>query len=363
MSETTLPPMHSDFHRWYREVSVEENRERLQRRWTGLATVIQSLDQNLIENLLRIVFRSKSVTTPEAIQNFRQVFKTADDLFDMEGNDRELEVLSGSVLAVLLEASNDLSAWTAIAVTTSSLNGKRPLQLPMDLVAAAENSIARTAEANRKRPSLRSTHLDAPKLDFAKAKEKLTTIDGAGIGATLDTAAETINGSLLAMVRKVNASIQATETYIAIQDEELNMLWWVLGERSDGVKKAFGSIPEKERPLIFATELANATTFLPGPRSVEGLLTRAGLKSNKTHTIPDVINACNIEWLQTVLLEDSSSPLSQPIQCAIRRRLETQDDTSWISGWAAGCGVDATAAFPALTLGKLFYREQLLSIF
>src|SRR5580658_21425 len=116
MPEATLPSMHPDFHRWYREVSVEENRERLQRRWTGLATIVPRLDRYLVENLLRIAFRSKSLATPEAIQKIRQAFKTADDLFDMEGNDRELEVLSGSVIAVLLEASNDLSAWTAIAV-------------------------------------------------------------------------------------------------------------------------------------------------------------------------------------------------------------------------------------------------------
>lgn len=363
MPEHTQPTMHTDFPRWYREVSVEENRDRLQRRWMGLSSILPTLDQAAVENLLRTVFHAKSGPTPEAIEKIRQAFKVADDLFDLQGNDREVEVLSGSILAVLLEKNDHLSGWAALAITTSALNGKRTLQLPLDLIALAENAIARIAEKNRERPNLQSAKLDAPKIGFAKAKEKLTTIDAVGIGATFDAAAEAINLSLSNMVKEFNSSIDATADFIAIQDEELNMLWWVLGERSDGVKKIFTAIPERQRPLILGAELADATTYLPGPRSIGGLLTRAGLESKHTLTIPDAVNACDKAWLEPLSNNKAVSPLSQPIHFAIQRKLETGDEASWISGWAGSCGLDATLSFPSLTLGTLFYRERLLSIF
>src|SRR6266568_5807204 len=52
-------PMHSEFPRWYREVCVEEDRERLHRRWTGVVTLVSGMTGRDVETMLRIVFRSK----------------------------------------------------------------------------------------------------------------------------------------------------------------------------------------------------------------------------------------------------------------------------------------------------------------
>jgi GTPase-associated system helical domain len=178
-----------------------------------------------------------------------------------------------------------------------------------------------------------------------------------------DTAAEAINATFGTMAKKFNSAVEATADFVAIQDEELEMLWWVLGERSNGVKKSFSSIPEAERPLVLSAELAQATIYLPGPLSVEGLLTRAGLKSSKTFTIPQVVNACAHGWLEPFVSGKAISPLLQPIHFAIQRKLETGDETSWVSGWAGSSSLDATTVFPSIILGLLFYRERLLSIF
>ena len=169
---------------------------------------------------------------------------------------------------VVMDQNDDLSASTALAISTSALAGMRPLALPMDLAGVAEQAIARIAEANRVRPKLNEMLLEPQTLTFVKAKEKLTTIDGVNIHAMVDGMASAINIALGGVANKVNAIVSKTSTFITIQDEELDMLWWVLGERSVGVKKPFESIPEKERPLIFAAELAQATAYLPGPRSI-----------------------------------------------------------------------------------------------
>ena len=90
---------------------------------------------------------------------------------------------------------------------------------------------------------------------------------------------------------------------------------------------------------------------------------RAGLKGNKKLTIPEAVNACDASWLESLAQSDDVSPLLLPIHFAIGRKLETKDDASWVAGWANSCGIDEKHSFPALTLGNLFYRERLLSLF
>jgi len=364
MADTTPSTMHGDFPRWYREVDVEENRDRLQRRWTAVSSLVPTLDKVKVESLLRVVFRSKGALTSEGIGTIRAAFKAADDLFDMQGNDREVEILCGCILAVLLELNGTLPPWTALAVSTSALNGSRATQLPMNLTVAAENAIARMAEQNRVRPNLQDAKLQTPTVAFTKAKEKFqAALDAASLSGAFDAAAEATNLTLASMAKKFNSAIDKTAAFIAIQDEELEMLWWVLGERSDGTKKPFKKVPEKARPLVFGTELADATASLPGPLSIDGLLLRAGLKSDQTFTIPAAINACDKSWLESIVDDNHGSSLSQPIHFAIKRKLETGDESSWVSGWAASAGIGGDVVYPSLILGRLFYRERLLSIF
>jgi hypothetical protein len=199
---------------------------------------------------------------------------------------------------------------------------------------------------------------------FAAAKEKVQQqFDANGVAAAFDAAAAAVGAGLESMRMRLAAAVDSTSRYIAIQDEELEMLWWVLGERSEDLKQPFKDIPAKAQPLVLAKELADATQFLPGPISTKGLLSRAGLKESKKVTIPDSVNACDGAWLKSLGPLDKVSAVSHPLHFAIARKLETSDDTSWVAGWAHSCGVDENHNFPILTLANLFYRERLLSLF
>jgi limonene-1,2-epoxide hydrolase len=222
MSNDGITTMHPDFPRWYREVGVDENRDRLQRRWMGVSAFVRGMTEKDIENALRVVFRAKSTATAEGLARIRQIFKDADDLFDMNGNDREMEVLCGAGLAVLIERNDDLAASGALSVTTAALNGTRAAELPMNLLALAETAIGRIAEGNRKRPDLQHGLTVLPKVTFATAKEKVQQFDANGVSAAFD-AAETAVAAGLENIRKWLASAaDSTSRYIAIQDEELD---------------------------------------------------------------------------------------------------------------------------------------------
>lgn len=363
MSDKGNPAMHPEFPTWYREVDLGENRDRLQGRWKGVSTVVGQATRADVEALLAIVFRARRPSSIEGLAHIRQQFKNADESFEMSGNNKELEILSGATLAVLLERTDETAAFTALAVTAASLNGARITDLPMNLPSLAEAATAKLSEQRRQRPKLDRQRLKAvPKVDFAEAKAKFQAQPNAtGMDAALDIAADSVNLALDTMGKLLSTSLRENDTFIAIQDEELELLWWIIGEHSDDLNQRFDEVSPNVRPLVFAKELADATEFLPGPLSIRSLLSRVGLRAETMLTIPDAVNACDDAWLARLLSRDNVSALVYPIHFAIERKLETGDDTSWLAGWAKACGIEEQRSFSELDLGCLFYGERLLS--
>jgi hypothetical protein len=156
-----------------------------------------------------------------------------------------------------------------------------------------------------------------------------------------------------------SSNIGKIEDYFTIQDEELQMLWWLLGERSIDRNCAFSSLSAVERPLVLAKELAGLTGYLPGPFAIKSILSRAGLRDSDELTIVECVNAGDQEWLKWLVDDQQPSPVTRPIHAAVSRKLETGDNESWISGWAAAAEIDSAQKVSALQLGLLFYRECL----
>jgi hypothetical protein len=299
----------------------------------------------------------------EAVARIRAPFKAADPAFEMHSNARELEVLSGGALVVLLGSEAPLAAAAALAVMTTSLEGARSYELPMNLVSIAESASVVISEANRKRPDLGSIlGSDAPKVDFTKAIAKLKeAFDVNNASSALTLAAESTRGALVDMQKRLANAMSAANRFMTTQDEELQMLWWLVGGRSWDFDTPFVDLGNM-RCLVLAKELAGLTKRLPGPRSVKGLLSRAGLDARVQVTIPSAVNACDLPWLTALVTGMSPSPITQPIHFAIARKVETKDDSSWIAGWAATVGIDATSALPNLNLSTQFFRERLLAL-
>ena len=359
---TTLgKPMHQDFARWYETVSLGENAARRQGRWEGISSVVGDASQEMVEALLRLAYNTRQVPLQSTIQTIRQHFKTADETFEMSGNDRELQVLSGACLAALMEDSDaDEAAVAALAVTTAALVTGRKTNLPMDLASLGERAINLLSEKNRKRPSLAISN--APlKVDFEKSVAKVTEQqDWTGIAQAFTLAADSTRVAIRSLTTRQNQMMSATERFIRVQDEELQMLWWLTGQRSGDYACAFDAVPADAQPFVFASELAVATEFLPGPSSVKAILSRAGLKGGKTVAITAAVDAPSSEWLQGMVEDIDPSPVSTPLHYAIKRQLEIGAGEAWVPAWASATGINAEHALSRLTLGELFYRERLL---
>lgn len=365
MANTEPLPMHPDFARWHASIGLGDDAARRQSRWAGVSAVAQDADSTDIEALLRLAFKSRQLAAAAQVQKIRQAFKTADATFEMEGNDRELQVLAAASLVTLLSMGDNWGAEAALAITTASMAGARKPDLPMELHVVAEGAIDQVAETNRERPHLAAhTGTDAPKFDFEKAAAKAKAEPNAeGFAQAFALAADAARAAFGQIASRQAIAVREMDKFLRVQDEELQMLWWLTGQRSFDLDCAFDAVPVDAQPLVFAKELAASTEFLPGPASVKALLSRAGIKNRKKIALSAAINATDSAWLRTVVPEGELSPLSTPIHYAIKRQLETGAGDAWIPGWAAAVGVAANFTLPSLTLAVLFYRERLLLLF
>jgi hypothetical protein len=143
MADESILPMRDEFPRWYRQVDVSENRPRLDARWQGVSSLVRAADRKSVETMLAVLLKAKSRPVAEALAALRGHFKAADDLFEMSGNDRELEILCGTALAAILDATSDVAAQTALMTSVGFFAGARKADFPFDFAATAETTIAR----------------------------------------------------------------------------------------------------------------------------------------------------------------------------------------------------------------------------
>lgn len=351
-------PVHPDFARWYSAVGLGDDESRRKGRGEGVRLVAERADNSMVETLIRLAFNSRQKAPESAVKEIRGILKEADETFEMQDNDRELQILAGASLAVLMESESESAAYAALAVTTTGFAGARKTDLPMDLEGLAEAALLRIAAANRERPDLAS-HLpdDDDELDFGAIPELVRQDQSmAKVITALEKVAEAMGG----VAERQSEALQAMDTFIRIQDEELQMLWWLTGQRSKDCKCAFSDVPVEAQPLVFGAELADATQILPGPPSAPAMLSRAGVKDKKKIAVSAAINAADEAWLRHLLGDYNPSPVTMPLHNAIHRQLETGPGDTWVAGWASATGVGDNQTLPGLTLGTLFYRERLL---
>jgi len=358
-------PMHPDFARWYSAVSFGDDARRRQSRWDGLLKVVTNANREVVEALVRLAYGTRAVPERSILQGIRQDFKDTDETFEMVGNERELQVLAGACLAVLMEDScEEEGSAAALAVTTAALGRARTLDLPMDLVDMAESAIVRRANENRERPSIGDLSSDPPKFDFEKSSAKVReTPNWDGVAEGFALAADAVRTAMRTLAARQTTALSAAEAFIRVQDEELQMLWWLMGGRCNDYDSTFDGIPVEVQSFVFGDDLADATTVLPGPSSIRAILSRAGLKERKKISVVAAVNAPKTVWLKSLMNGAEVSSVSTPLHFAIQRQLETGAGDAWVAGWAASTGIDATHSLPSLTLGELFYRERLLILF
>lgn len=355
-----MPP---EFPSWYSHVDLENNADKRQARWNAIEAYLQDEDGVDVEMLVKLAHDFRQQPTQDQLTAFRQYYREHDETFPSSGNDKELQLLAGSCLAVL--AHNDdysQSAEAALALVTASFNGAREIELPINLIEIADKSIISQGIKDRRRSNFIKSTVSLNKISLKEVAESVVN-SWAQVSQAFTSTESIVNEKLLPQIQeKINADIMNAKKIIEIQDEELQMLWWVVGEYSHSVDCPFDKLDPNSKALILAAELSDATQLIPGPVAIKALLSRAGLtKQRKKIKFTSAINSAPEEWLKSQLEGKSISPLTTPIHFAIERQLETGAGESWVAGWSASTNIDKDFTLSAIDLSMLYYHESLLA--
>tara|TARA_R110001599_G_scaffold163952_1_gene353321 strand:+ start:4626 stop:5702 length:1077 start_codon:yes stop_codon:yes gene_type:complete len=355
--------MHPEFPSWYSHVDLENNSDKRQARWNAIETYLEDEDGVDVEMLLKLAHTFRQKPNQDQLTAFRQYFRDHDETFPSSGNEKELQLLAGSCLAVL--ANDDdyrKSPEAALAIITADFSGAREIELPINLIEIANESIISQGIKDRRRSNFSKSTVSLNTISLKTIAESVVN-NWTQVSQAFSSTESIINENLLPQIqKKINADIGNAKKLIEIQDEELQMLWWVVGEYSHSADCPFDKLEPNSKALILAAELSDATKLIPGPAAIKALLSRAGLiKQKKKIKLTSAINSAPEAWLSSQLEGKKISPLTTPIHFAIERQLETGAGDSWVAGWSASTSIDKEFSLATLDLGMLYYRESLLA--
>lgn len=355
----SIAPMPPEFIVWHRTLVVEGSNSDATRYWEEIAEFRARITTfRDAETVVRIALRSKQRPHAESVARVRAALQEVAPDLASEGAEREFELSCAAVCMNFLLARGSLSAEIALLLSTGSVSGKRAPQHCASLCVAAEAALLTFGDRARQRPPLKL--------------EALTKLDENAVALSMrtappeDAAAHAARGSGAAVqhvasyLRSLQRVMNIVDQTLKAQDEELQMLWWLMGGTSKDLATPFTNLG-LQRPLVLAKELAAQTTQLPGPRSVEALLARSGISRDLPTSVSQVVNAADTGWLERVLGNLTALPSVLPLHAAIAGRLETGDAAAWIPAWNAATSLDASVDFDAMALALQFYRERLIA--
>jgi hypothetical protein len=338
--------MPTDFPSWYETLEAGIG-GKAATRWNGVAKAIAEAKAGDEEALIRLAFKSARLKPEQAVANrIIESIRSGDPTFGTDAAEREIQILAASALVVQLKTST----FAGLALTTASMEGARKLDLPMDLIGMAENSVSEHAKTTRARTKVKP---------IAAAIVDWSITEGQDTPTMLQSFHTAVNKAINLSTNRFNESLQQAKNQQELTDEELQMLWWLIGGHTASGQPIADLQPD-ERPFIVGEELATRTVRHPGPLAITALLSRASLERKTKIKVIEAVNAMDNAWCRKIVDTLTISPVTHPIHEAIRRRNETGAGPNWVKNWAAVCEIHENHALSPLRLSELFYRERLL---
>ena len=297
----------------------------------------------------------------ELHQKLFDAYKGKDKDFGAEDNAYELKVLGGCILALAMSDEKAPNLLVANAIVSACFVGSRVPSVGFDLVGVAKNVLAvggvkargRQALLPVKRPLFPTKKIDDALAAMDAAKDLNTWI------AQIRSAYAELVGHLGVVHRSLFEQADQSQRLLAIQDEELDVLWWVFGGRSVLLEVPFESIAKAARPIALGREIAGMTVFDTPPPSIAGILGKVGQFGDDDLTVKDAVNAyIKLGAIDPNLMTPCET--LTPIHFALARARETKGGEEWISGWSGATQLPKTVSLKRTEMAIQTCREVLL---
>lgn len=351
--------MHRDFADWYRLVDVNPSPETLRFRWKGIEACTRAKATTLSPTDIPRIALGLLPQDAQVVENFRSPFKSADATFRMGGNELELQVLAEGVLLHLMQEKDEEAVPAALGLLTANARGLGPQPPHPELIARARDFVRGWAidvrtpqeiQVRKLNPNgsrhLASASSKAAEGELAEAFAALTEAHKAHDEA--ESSLSTVLASLSDTLLRENEILQ----------EQVDVLWWVLGESSNSLHQHLGAVGMPAACLVIAMELSQLIHNPPRPSTADALCERvlriASRKAPAKISIRKAVNATprdwRHEWLGSRDDVDRTGALV-PVLLAVRKSLATPGEDEWAPAFGAivNFGADAQLSPQDLT--------------
>lgn len=346
---------------WLRPASMGTDPSWTKNRQAAVVELVGELEDSLITNLIRLVY-SRPVDSDDTMLEFRRTFKKHDANFQMSGNDSELLTLSGCTLAVALHSDTVTAAKVATMLLAASAGKSRVPAVEIDLVGMAEDKLLGAARAWRQRPQfeISASDWEEPTAEDEDEESGETAeeveVEQPPTVESLAVDSERLEEQCDELVEQQ----QKMQRLLALQDEEIEILWWLISGWSKTAERSFDEIAVASRAIVIAADLARKNTQPVEMPSLGAIFSRAGVDSSDKFTIPEAVNACGVEVIKRIQEAGTTSATLTPVTLALERALETGCNKDWIVAWSGVTGLDANQAINSANIAMQFYRESLV---
>ncbi|UQY81512.1 GTPase-associated system all-helical protein GASH [Ralstonia pseudosolanacearum] len=202
---------------------------------------------------------------------FEAAVKESDIHFSLNIDKAEAERIAALLLRDLVWRSG---AQCSLAALVASYCGRREVRGGGDLLAEARDAIGVSAGERRIAPTEKKVVMPQAKDLKAELDAAQTNFQGPTVRAAIDAVAVDLRDGATKMANATNDVVSSLRGDVVRLAEEVDMLWWHLGDWSELIGKRRTSLSAPSAALVSAAELGGFVRLIPGPYGVYGLLRR-----------------------------------------------------------------------------------------
>ncbi|MCR1795580.1 GTPase-associated system all-helical protein GASH [Leptospira sp. id769339] len=315
------------------------------------------LNQDKIITLVRVCYGLKRSGDLEWI---RDAFANTDPSFTLVDNENEVAVLA----AALLNISIKEKPFSCLALLCGSVAGGRKLKVRSFSFQEVNDELLNHSARDREKKNVdlkqlkiasKSKHTAAIEAipssnDWSKLADVIKQVSNESLGVSNSL------GGILASLLQVNDHLQ----------EEVDILWWHIGNWSRNLNEPFSDINLKLIPILAGIDLADLSRTISGPVAAPAILhkTLSLNKNTKTSaqiTISEMANEYPLEKYECLKFTDNLKVFSDlcPVLYSIFKFNEIGDASAWEKSYKKDTEFDPQKKFSLLELGIQSYRERL----
>jgi hypothetical protein len=351
--------MNSNFPTWYREVDLEPTEDMLKKRWASIDSLAKEATVSDIEEIIRFFLTKGELGRCTSMLN--EAFQKTDTMFVVKNNERELVVLSGTLLVRIVESRADIAPFVCLGVECYSFYVSAPTHPLPDIIKILKDHFRTLSKEVR---SYKPKMVPLKTLNLKSSIENLqAAASDSALPKVIDADVKAHTAIHIAWQGLRQAWSQSITDPLAVLAEETELLWLLQCGYIESLDTSVHKLRSDHACLVLAEQLASSTHFVPGPMSllamVEALIGKTSDQGDTETTLISAIFESNMEWRK----ERTAGPPTKlaPINSLLLKSIEFADQNAFseqVRSLADGEAIDNQRKPAEIALQ--FYNEMLL---